>query len=92
MFYYVDIQVDKDKLQNGEGVVLEWTTEPPTQEGWYWGCHVLENNIIMSPVILRVYESNGYHFIFQNGFEQGRVDKVNYLWLGALPVPEIPQK
>lgn len=61
------------------GVVLHWTTEPPTVEGWYW---------MMQPsgVPLCLY------FDGRLGIEDEYLDFDDFThWLGPLPPPEPPQ-
>jgi hypothetical protein len=65
---------------------LEWTTEPPTQDGWFWA--IGPGN----PVVVRVIEGNPSHFVgFINGV--GGAYPVDYFshWLGPLPIPEPPK-
>jgi len=65
---------------------FQWTTEPPTQEGWYWGFHknktvymfwvgLDDDNILMAYF-------NGYPVPFESHTH----------WLGPLPVPEPPNE
>jgi hypothetical protein len=59
----------------GEWVILEWTTNPPTQEGWYWVC--VEDGHISATFI-------------HNGADPKLMGD-NVYWLGPLPVPEPPK-
>ena len=63
----------------------EWTTEPPTQEGWYW-MRVDDED----PQIVKVfYSPNRGKFIFTDE-EDHDVGCYSH-WLGPLPVPELPK-
>jgi hypothetical protein len=60
--------------------VMEWTTEPPTVEGWYWVKRHSEIDLIF----------------FQDGTVTSSVyDNARALdyshWLGPLPEPELPK-
>jgi hypothetical protein len=78
--YGVDLDI-KDLLYG------RWTTEPPTQEGWYWALVDRKNP---TPSIVHVVSafSHGKLFI-EIGREEEPLDWYSH-WLGPLPVPEPP--
>ncbi len=71
-------------------IAMIWTTEPPTQEGWYWA-----RTNKGQPFIIRV----GFYGTGQTGtlwaYDTERnmldLDVLDY-WLGPLPVPEPPKE
>lgn len=64
---------------------LEWTTEPPTQDGWYW---TVEANDIF---IVEVSKIGSRMIVNYFGtLEESRVDEFTY-WLGPLPIPDPPK-
>ena len=63
-------------------VEYEWTTVPPTQDGWYWAADGGEIEIVL----------------FERGIcwaagqdEQYVPEKYYTHWLGPLPVPDVPK-
>lgn len=68
------------------GRSFEWTTTPPTQEGWYWAKR--ENDIIM----VEVADTEAGGCAWEAGLDYPK-DFADYsAWLGPLPVPEPPQE
>jgi len=67
--YYIETNLDE--------VALQWTTEPPTREGWYWAS-VDVVGIEARIIVHYPYPSNE------------NVDKITH-WLGPLPIPELPR-
>jgi hypothetical protein len=65
----------------GNVVCLQWTTTPPTVEGWYWVKHEAANEIIMTQVCKLTDDylttENGPLYVFTH-------------WLGPLLLPEPP--
>lgn len=81
--YHVSVE---EKGATLSAVLLEWTAEPPTQEGWYWaspGIHRVDCEIVW---VIR--QSNGELVI--SGDEWNEPLDVIKHWLGPLPVPEPP--
>lgn len=69
----------------------EWTTEPPTQEGWYWAAgEGLE--IQLCNVVWNILDRDNARF---QAMQAGNNDMLEFSefthWLGPLPVPEIPK-
>lgn len=73
---------------------LQWTTEPPTEEGWYWvknkytGAHDIE------PVYLVKVTHIENQVVWSIEINGGSGEDFSYFshWLGPLPVPEPPQE
>lgn len=65
---------------------LEWTTTPPTVEGWYW---VKEkgNGFTMAFVKYK----RGHFEIWIDGEYRNDYEEYTH-WLGPLPEPEPPQR
>lgn len=67
---------------------LEWTSDPPTQEGWYW----VDGYFRIGPGVVFVEKLSNGRFEIQFGDLVDYVDEFpQYKWLGPLPVPEIPK-
>lgn len=78
-----DIEVNTGYGAGGSFTVLEWTTEPPTQEGWYWA----HESIVNAIVIVRVTEDLRVRDVFVRSRALGEYTH----WLGPLPLPEMPK-
>jgi hypothetical protein len=67
---------------------LQWTTTPPTEEGWYW---VLDGE----PYIAEVFYSYNHRLCadFTDENVPTPIDELPGIthWLGPLPVPELPE-
>jgi hypothetical protein len=61
---------------------LDWTTDPPTEEGWYWVQRIGNDSIEIVQFwnIGGTFQTTDFEGV--NGFTH---------WLGPLPVPEIPK-
>lgn len=64
---------------------LQWTTETPTQEGWYW---VVNGNKEME--IVKVYKTCEGLYVWTVTSEKDFELKDFSMWLGPLPIPEPP--
>lgn len=64
---------------------FEWTTEPPTQEGWYW---VVNGNKEIE--IVKVYKTCDGLYAWTVTSERDFDLKDFSMWLGPLPEPEKP--
>ncbi len=67
---------------------LQWKTEPPTVEGWYWYFGGGENEPYPEYVYFDEKESGLCINVL--GFSL-RVDEGKRYWLGPLPIPEPPK-
>ena len=63
---------------------LEWTTDPPTEPGWYW-IHFPSGAVECAKI--DVINSNGIPIEFADRWALERVTH----WLGPLPTPEPPK-
>ena len=61
---------------------LNWTTEPPTQEGWYWATEDGGRPEVV------MYNGSS---VYVRGYEVPLNPKDFTYWLGPLPIPEPPQ-
>jgi hypothetical protein len=69
---------------------LQWTTTPPTEEGWYWvDTSQWANRGVPEVVEVRLIEDKGLR-AFETGDDVGIAVSAYELWLGPLPVPEPP--
>jgi hypothetical protein len=68
---------------------LDWTTEPPTQEGWYW---VWSGEVKFPPQIAWVYhtKTKGYRMWIGGEYDPWDIP-LEWKFLGPLPVPEVPK-
>lgn len=66
----------------------EWTTTPPTEEGWYWAVHALEGEIVAVKFVGGGLVTWGGWNIDQTATSASVSDFTH--WLGPLPVPEPP--
>ncbi len=64
---------------------LEWTTEAPTQEGWYWVKREDKKEIV------QVYKLDGSFYAWTTMDERDHDLNEFTMWLGPLPVPEKPE-
>jgi len=83
--YYVDSVRRIEKLHDGQGVLLQWQTTPPTVTGAYWvvadGAKIVVNVVYID--VLCVEEAHEYHTPVTSQFYTH--------WLGPLPIPEAPK-
>lgn len=73
---------------------LEWTTEAPTQEGWYW--HFAPDARLPDSdcydVLHVVYEKDALGVWHCGNWDEFiTCEKEGGYWLGPLPVPENPE-
>lgn len=75
--------------KNGEA----WTTEPPTQEGWYWAKPDMSKKPEHDNVqVVYLWDWDGEPKVMVSGVEIS-VPVFHFThWLGPLPVPELPEK
>lgn len=68
---------------------LEWTTEPPTQTGWYW---IYTRKGIFHTYMVHVLKGSTGLYCESIGEELDYVIKDFEIshWLGPLPLPEMP--
>jgi len=70
-------------------IVYRWSTELPTQEGWYW-CK--NTRYTLSPVaVFHVVNSHdGLRIAFDD--KSLLLSEQNFIthWLGVIPVPDLP--
>jgi hypothetical protein len=67
---------------------LQWTTTPPTEEGWYW-----VRNVKGKIWCEEVFKKDGVMCWWsedENTFNSIILDYITH-WLGPLPIPEPPQ-
>lgn len=70
----------------------DWTTEPPTEPGWYWATpRMVEGWEDISPQIAEVYKnlSDRLKVLFDGNDDFDLADFTH--WLGPLPLPEPPK-
>jgi len=68
-------------------VNLEWTDEAPTKEGWYWAKYAEGYGGAFSDKEVVYVKDGDAHCVFWDR----PVGMIEYcLWLGPLPVPELP--
>lgn len=63
----------------------EWTTEPPTEPGWYWRIDRVRPGFPMIPC--RVFEADGRLFVHDGSV--GLLSETDFLWW---PVPIAPPR
>ena len=81
-------------MKEGERNDIQWTTEPPTQEGWYW-IYVHHDKFPSGPNVDYVQRDRSGYLGISNGdyletFEEYAAGLKAY-WLGPLPIPEPPK-
>jgi len=67
---------------------LDWTTEPPTREGWYWAKVIDAENPAWAgkvDLLMVIVLDDGPQYTLRNGFEATH-------WLGPLLVPAPPKE
>lgn len=98
-----ETDVSKDILDfaRREYVEMDWTTTPPTVEGWYW-VYIEDPKAIENPAVVQVERENQkpddklgvWHSGNWDEFES--VDEYSSIfschWLGPIPVPEPPKE
>jgi hypothetical protein len=74
---------------------LKWTTDPPTEEGWYWVYTVPEWETVPVVACVKVCIMND---VVSFDIPAGGYESEDYIhahatthWLGPLPPPEPPQ-
>lgn len=66
---------------------LQWTTEAPTQEGWYWA--ILDGRRVIVEAFYMTVDKLG-HLQFRTGWNS--IDESNVThWIGPIPYPEKPE-
>jgi hypothetical protein len=83
---------EKSRLMSVYGYQVhnfEWTQEVPTREGWYWA---RTNN--GHPYIVKVGKFglgiSGILWVYMVGSDKAMDVDIVDLWLGPLPIPDIP--
>jgi hypothetical protein len=73
---------------NGKG----WTTDPPTEEGWYWVNVKYQQNFQEKTKVVMLYCNEQGLFQHSPDDYEFFPDEKNFIhWLGPLPVPESPK-
>jgi hypothetical protein len=77
-------------LDNISEEVFNWTTTPPTVEGWYWVC---TNKGVPHVVKVGLFGTGqtGNLWVYETGHSQAYDLDVYDYWLGPIPVPEPPK-
>jgi hypothetical protein len=67
---------------------LEWTTTPPTKEGWYWAFDARDSvrHVLMIEI---APDGIGYHLTAYTADIPHDIDSYTH-WLGPLPIPDLP--
>ena len=65
---------------------MDWTTETPTQEGWYW---VVNGNKEIE--IVEVYKLDNRLYAWTVTSERDFDLNEFIMWLGPIPPPEMPE-
>jgi hypothetical protein len=78
----------KTRAQPPVVVGLKWTTEAPTQKGWYWAFDETDRK---SGVLMLNVDNDGigYHLVAWDADIPTNISSYTH-WLGPLPVPESP--
>jgi hypothetical protein len=63
-----------------------WTTEPPTEPGWYWVKHKRHTDVFMVSV---AHDDDKVLTVYSDGYPVP-ADNLTH-WLGPLPPPEPPK-
>ncbi len=91
--YTYSIETDYKSL--GTHKTLQWTTEPPKVEGWYWfrGHHWLLDNLNTELSYVSVMNGVISFSPLINGPEWDHEYDIRNVthWLGPLPIPEPPE-
>lgn len=69
---------------------MEWTSEKPTMQGYYWYRHIYPDGYICAPSPVRVYDS-GYGYLAVQDMSSCpdiRLDDLHGVWL-KLDVPAV---
>ena len=72
---------------------FEWTTEPPTKDGWYWAYCKPGNDIVEdAPEIVTVTFAGELGIIVESAGHDDWSDTFEVFthWLGPIPEPEKP--
>ena len=85
--YIYHIDENPDGLKSTLAADLKWTTEPPTQEGWYW---TPNGNSYIEVVEVRKSKRNDAGLVVYRCGEEVPLMRGYSYWLGPLPVPELP--
>lgn len=94
-----ELLADKDIAETFKSWI--WTTEPPTQEGWYWvysepeiAYGVNRDKLVKQEPETRLYYFNGHIWQFSpDDYEYTPMHEPFFkYWLGPLPLPEPPQE
>lgn len=70
---------------------LDWTTEPPTQEGWYWVRWTARHRDVIIVQVLQSAEGEGL-VAWVGGADKPFALSYFHPWLGPLPEPEPPSE
>lgn len=65
----------------------QWTTEPPTDPGWYWG---VPQRADCKPEMMEVIDDDGQLMVAGNIYDVPLSDHVGWLWL-RIEAPEPPK-
>lgn len=89
-----EIKID-DGYFDENSTVFQWTTEPPTQEGWYWfrASGFMQSGMFTELSYVSVMNGVVSFKPLIDGYEwdhEYEVEDVTH-WLGPLPVPAPPK-
>lgn len=72
-----------DWMQEGERNNKQWTTDPPTEEGWYWRWTGDSGD---DPDVVFLKRNR----VYAAWYDDLKLGDIQY-WLGPLPVPTLPK-
>jgi hypothetical protein len=81
---YLIAQIETGWRGPFESTDLEWTTEPPTQEGWYWAKDKSFND---PPSVVYVSIREGIEYVTSADWKEAKSFERFRAWMGPLPVP-----
>lgn len=74
--------------------LMEWTTEQPTQLGYYWALNKRHERMTVGLSIVEVAEHAFMGQVKTMAYDLGQACELSDFshWLGPLPVPELPNE
>lgn len=84
--YEYNIETDHKSVRSH--VMLQWQTEPPIVEGWYWVKWTERHKPIQ---IVYLQKDNKFESVLVIGNIHSHEVNSFAHWLGPLPIPELPK-
>jgi hypothetical protein len=88
--YIYHIDENPNSMKSEMAASLQWTTDPPTREGWYWAIDAEDGEINLHRVFRADHGGNDKPLeVWLDQYESDNLSDYT-CWLGPLPIPNKP--